>query len=487
MAIGSGSAGQYDGAEVHITGGKQSIAATMERPDYAKTSDDDILGIEPDAPELGDLGADQPKDAASTKQGDEPQKVRLGDENEILELDDDDKDEKPKSDSRAEEEEKAKPEKPAEPLTPLKVSEELKAHFADPQVGKELKTAFYQAAAYKEIFPDFQQAKEIAELFPSAEEARHVSESYEGFRELQEAYESNPTRFVEQLHAEGSEEFAAIADAVVSRLPDLNPAAYHRVGMRVLADSLAYCIEDTAAIVAKSGLSPDNLIAAANVIAMNLFGGKDVRELMNPSTDPQQERISKLETELRTERASRGSEQHSAFMDDVLSHADTGIDKSVDELLTQLLEVEGAVVSKAARQKIGEEIKAEVTAGIRSQKRIGEAVVDLVKAKDGDFSQAHLKRAADPIIKAANLLIRKAAGTIVPKYTREILQTHANRMDRQARAAERRDVGSGGGPRVGSNGGAPKVVPDMIDYSRTSDDDILSDEPRVTLKRGAAR
>jgi len=467
--------------------------ATLERPDYGKQSDADILGIDANAPDLGDLGPLDEKGQpinkpAEPKQGDKPRTVRLDDKNQVLDLDDDDK-LKPDATEEVDGEGKRKPaegedkvkseeEKPAEPLTPLKVSEELKAHFADPKVGKELKTAFYQAAAYKEIFPDFQQAREIAELFPNAEEARHVSAAYEGFRELQNAYESDPQTFVTKLNEEGAEEFIAIAEAVVDELPQLHPAAYRAIGKRILADTLAWCIDGTSEIVKESGLSADNLIAAANVIAMNLFGGKNVRELMNAAPDPKEVEISKLKTELKQQRESKGESQYLSFLDDVLANADTTIDGSIETVLSQILDVEGVAVSKAARLKMGQEIKAEVTAGIKSATRVGEAVVDLVKAKGGDFGQDHLKRSAAPIVQQANLLIRKAAGKIVPHYTREILKTHEEKLDKQRQAAERKDVGAGGGPRLGER--AAPITHEQIDYSTTSDEDILND--RVTLR-----
>ena len=476
--------GQYDGDEgVKISGGQ---AATLQKPDYSTKSDADILGIDGDAPDLGDLGpidkdgkplakAAEPKQAA-----DKPRTVTVDDENRILEEGDEPKPEASKDEEKPDEEEQAKAdEKPTEPLTPLKVSEELKAHFDDPKVGKELKTAFYQAAAYKELFPDFQQAKEIAELFPNAEEAQHVSQAYAGFRELQEAYEGNPTEFVEKLHEEGAEEFGAIAEAIFDRLPELDSVTYSRIGQAALADTLAHCLDHAAEISARSGLSAENLIAAANVLSMNLFGGKNVRQLMTEAPDPKDREISKLKTDLKQERAARSENSHSAFLSDVLTDADTAIDQTVEQVLTQILDVEGSAVSKAARLKISQEIKAEVTAGIRANKRISDAVVDLIKAKGGDFGQKHLKQSSAPIIQQANLLIRKAAAKIVPHYTREILKTHEEKLDKQRQAAERKDIGGGGGPRLGERGNP--VTHDQIDYSRTSNEDILND--RITVKR----
>jgi hypothetical protein len=484
-------ANQYEGAEgIKMSGGR---SATLEKPDYSTRSDEDILGVDGDAPELGDLGPidkdGQPLNkAAETKQADKgPRTVTVDDENRILEEGDDQPvkpeakaDDELTDEEKAANQEKAKAdEKPPEPLTPLKVSEELKAHFDDAKVGKELKTAFYQAAAYKEIFPDFKDAKELAELFPSAQEARHVSEAYEGFRELQEAYESNPAGFVEKLHEEGAEEFVAIAEAVFDKLPDLHPDVYSRIGKTVLADTLAYCLDHTAEIVRGSGLNPDNLIAAANVIAMNLFGGKNVRELMTEAPDPKEKEISKLKTELKQERSAKSEGTYNAFLDDVLKHADSTIDKAVSQVITAILDVEGSAVTKAARAKIVGEIKDGVTAEIRDNKRVSAAVLDMIKAKGGDFGQEHLERSAAPILQQANLLIRSIAAKVVPHYTREILANHEQKIDKQRQAAERRDIGNGGGPRLGERGSP--ITPDQVDYSRTSDEDLLND--RITLKR----
>jgi hypothetical protein len=489
-------ANQYEGEEgLKVSGGKSAV---LDKPDYSTKSDEDILGVDGDAPELGDLGPidkdGQPsKDAATTKQADKgPRTVKVDDENRILEEGDDDQPAKPeaKADDELTDEEKAEKaateeqakaaeEKPPEPLTPLKVSEELKAHFADPKVGKELKTAFYQAAAYREIFPDFQQAKEIAELFPNAEEAKHVSEAYAGFRELQEAYEGSPAEFVNKLHEEGAEEFLGVAEAIFEKLPELHPDTYSRIGKTVLADTLAYCLDHAAEIARESGLSDTNLIAAANVIAMNLFGGKSVRELMTAAADPRDQKISKLETDLKKERSSKSESSFNTFLGEVLNHADQTIDKGIEQVLTAILDVEGTAITKAARQKIGEEIKAEVTAAIKANRRVSDAVVDTIKAKGGDFGQGHLKKASEPIVQQANLLIRRVAAKVVPHYTREILATHEQKINKQRQAAERRDIGNGGGPRLGERGSP--ITSDQVDYSRTSDEDLLND--RITLKR----
>lgn len=482
---------QYEGNEGIKAG---SSAATLDKPDYSTKSDADILGIDADAPDLGDLGPldakGQPinKSAEPKQEAGKPRTVKVDDENRILEDGDEDepakaeakddadasKEEKPDSDEKAKADEK-----PEEPLTPLKVSEELKAHFADPKVGKELKTAFYQAAAYKEIFPDFQQAKEIAELFPNAEEARHVSQAYEGFRELQDAYEGDPKGFVNKLHEEGAEEFAAIAEAVFERLPELHPQVYRQVGQTALADTLAYVLDHSAEICKQSGLSAENLIAAANVLAMNLFDGKSVRELITQAPDPKTQEISKLRTELKQERASKGEHAYTSFLGDVLTAADQAIDTGVEQVLTHILDVDGSAVSKAARQKMGEEIKAKVTEAIRGNKRVTDAVVDIIKAKGGDFGQDHLKKSSAPIIQQANLLIRKEAAPIVRHYTQEILKTHEEKLSKQRQAAERKDIGGGGGPRLGERGA--QITHEQIDYSRTSNEDILND--RITVKR----
>ncbi|MCI0725041.1 MAG: hypothetical protein L0338_39665 [Acidobacteria bacterium] len=496
MAVVPGSAGgsQYDGEQ----GVKIAPPASTVKADYRK-SDYELLEVDPSAPDLGDLGpldsqgkpihAPAPKEPAIT-----PETVEIDDENRPVtkkapeaekpkapeKAEDDEDDEKPDETDQKKTAESKEPEKEPEPLAPVKVSEELKAHFADPKVGRELKNAFYGFQAYKEIFPKVEDARDLAAMFPNVEEARQVMEAYEGFSELQDAYEKNPTEFVEKLHEEGEAEFGAIAEALMDRLPELDRTTYSRIGRQIVRDSLGYIYEQAEKIARKNSLDPENLRNAADVIAMNLFDGKSVSQL-DTAPDEKDSRIAELERELHQERESKVESSLKRFSVAVDQHIDKELNTTITQMVDELLNADGAkeAVSTKARKEMETRIHTEVLRTLGSNRRLLDEMRDLAEAQDGDFGSRHLKATAKPALRLANLEIRRAAARIVPEWTREILQVNEEKLSKQRQAASRRDFASGGGPRLGEP--LTQVRPEDIDYSRTSSEDIL--EGRITMKR----
>jgi len=482
-------------------GTKISPPASRTRTDYRR-SDADLLDMDPNAPELGDLtgkAAQQP--AAADKEL--PPEIEIDDENQVITpgkkepepkpkakddeddlLDDEDKVVK-KDDKTVEGKDDKAKEDELEPLTPLKVSEELKAHFADEKVGRELKNAYFGYQAYKEAISSVEDARELAQMFPTIEEAREVMETYDGFSDMQDAFEKDPKGFVEKLHEEGETEFEAVAEALFSQLPDLAPEVYNRVGRQAFVDGLQYIAAEAESIAAKASrqsgleLTADNLRIAADVIALNLFGGKKVAELDKPS-DERDSKIRKLEDDLRAERASKGDEGLRVFCVNVDRYIDKQINASIDETIEQLLENENSkeAVTEKSLAKIKREILAEVKPILLSDKRLGDAIRKA--AKSGDYGTRHMKQTAAPALMLGKSMVRRAAAKVVPEWTRDILKTNANRIAQQRQQSTRSDFVSGG-PKITQP--TREVTSADIDYSRTSPEDIL--ENRITLKRRA--
>lgn len=471
---------------------KISPPSQTVKADYRR-SDAELLDVDPNAPDLGDAGKGQVTPAVTEKPGDT---VQLDDENQPIvkqpepekkpkaEADDDDKDddETTPEEKQAELDKAKKAEDEVEPLSPLKVTEELKAHFQDPKVGRELKNAFYGYQAYKEAIPSVEDARELAKLFPTIEDAREVMETYSGFSDLQDAFEKNPKGFVEKLHEEGETEFGAIAEELMNQLPDLAPGVYNKVGRQVFVEGLQYIFAEAEAIAAKASrqsnleLTPENLRTAADVIALNLFGGKKVADLDKP-LDERDTRIQQLETELQSEKASKGDAPLQTFVLGVDRYIEKHLSANIDEVISGLLEVEGSqdAVSAKSLEKIKREIYQEVKPQLLTDKRLGDRIK--AAARSGDYGSRHTRKTAEPALEVARLAIKKAAARIVPEWTREIIQTNTNRLNTQRQAARRPDFSSGGPKTVQP---LTAITADQIDYSRTSPEDIL--DGRITVK-----
>jgi hypothetical protein len=473
--------------------------APRVRTDYRK-SDADLLDMDPNAPELGDLGSGKPARQPAAADKDTPPEVQINDENEIVtgepeakpkpKAEDSDEDDLDPEDDKKPDGEKATEKKPGEeeeiePLTPGKVSEELKEHFADEKVGRELKNAYFGYQAYKEVIPSIEDARELAQMFPTIQSAREVMDTYDGFSAMQDAFEKDPKGFVEKLHEEGENEFEAVAEALFRQLPDLAPDTYNAVGRQIFIQGLEYIAAEAEAIAAKASrksglqLTAENLRIAADVIALNLFEGKKVAELDSPD-DEKTARIKHLEADLKAERTNRGDEGLKVFLRGCDSYIDKQIGASIDATIEQLLEHENAkeAVTEKSLAKIRNEILAAVKPALLKDKRLGD---ELIKAsKNGDFGSKHVRLTSKPAIAAAQTLIRRAAAKIIPEWTREILQTNANRIQTQRQQAARPDFVSGG-PRITQP--TREIQSSDIDYSRTSSEDILSGN--ITLKKRA--
>jgi hypothetical protein len=472
-------------------GVKISPPAPPVKTDYRR-SDAELLDLDPNAPELGDLtkGTSQ----AAPKVEPKAEVVELDDENQPIvkapeeakakepEVKDEEDEEELEVKTPEAEEKAKKAEDEVEPLAPLKVTEELKSHFADPKVGRELKNAFYGYQAYKEAIPSVEDAREFARLFPTIEDAREVMETYDGFSSMQDDFEKNPKGFVEKLHEEGEPEFVAIAEELMTQLPELAPGVYNKLGRQVFVDGLQYIYAEAETIAAKASrqsnleLTPENLRVAADVIALNLFGGKKVVDLDKP-LDERDSRIQQLETELQTEKASKVEAPLRSFVEGVDQYIEKRMNIEIDSMIDLLLEGEGSkeAVTPKSREKIKREIYQEVKPQLLTDKRLGDRIK--AAAKSGDYGSRHMKKTAEPALEVARLAIKAAAKKIVPEWTREIIQTNTDRLNQQRSAARRPDIASGGPKMV-----VPQtaITPDQIDYSRTSAEDIL--EGRIALK-----
>ncbi len=477
----------YDGdAGTKIAPPKAPVKADYRR------SDAELLELDPNAPDLGDLSKGAPPVAAKAEptgevvQVDEDNQpiVETVKETQAKKPDDEGEEEEEEIAAKTpEEEEKAKKaEDDVEPLVPLKVTEELKAHFTDPKVGRELKNAFYGYQAYKEAIPSVEDAREFARLFPTIEDAREVMETYEGFSSMQDAFEKNPKGFVQKLHEEGEPEFVAIAEELMNQLPDLAPKVYNKVGRQVFVDGLQYIYAEAEAIASKASrqsgmeLTPENLRTAADVIALNLFGGKNVTDLDKP-LDEKDSRIRQLETENETLKASNVDAPMKMFVTGVDQYIEKKLGLEIDSTIDLLLEGEGSkeAVSPKSRERIKRDIYDAVKPQLLSDKALGERIK--AAARNGDYGSRHMRKTAEPALLVARQAIKAAAKTIVPEWTREIIQTNADRLNQQRSAARRPDFASGG-PKIVMPQTA--ITPDQIDYSRTSPEDIL--EGRIALK-----
>lgn len=453
---------------------KEPAPAATGKTDYTK-SDAELMDIDAGAPPLGDKG-----NLPDSQQAAEPKPAEL--KGKWAEIDEEgnlkapgDKPAAPKEEAKPDGEakptdDKTKEDKPEEatPLADVAMSPALKELLADQTVDaklkSEIKNSFFGYQAYKEVIPTVQAARDLVALFPTVEDAQKAAESTEEFGEFIEAFNGNPEQFVTRLAEEGKEEFNRVARAI-SRLHDrIDPEAYGEIGRQNFREYLGYWHE-----VAKEK-EDKNLTNAVDYLAFQVWGKKYAD--LSTAPDARDEEIARLRSERHRERSQNTTEALQAFNTEVDELAGAEVHTAVTGTIERILGVKDIAITKAQQAEIVSQTFNKVKEALRGNSQLGKALREI--RSDGRGDAAHVKRCVGEITKRAALEIRKTAAEVVTHWTTNLITAADTAKARQRQQEARADV-SGGSPSGGS-GGAGRVTPEMIDYGRTSDEDIMSDK-----------
>ena len=324
----------------------------------------------------------------------------------------------------------------------------LKPLVADAKAGPALQSLWEHHQAYREIFPTVGEARAIKELFPGgAEDAKQLLARTEQANRIDEAYFSGDAnvqgRLAQYLLRDNPRAFLAMLRQSAQSLAAHDPRAFQELAEDVLARG----------------------------------GGKDgpARMAVPPETrlDPQQAELQRQREELARERGEIERErqefraaQYASFQESaneaVVSQVRQGIEQTIAGALP-------ASVSDGARKRIVEDIYNEINTTLQNDAALTRQVAGILR--QWRFDDATRQQVINLIFGRAKTLVPAVAKRIVSDWTSSVLSANREKAAKHQAAASRVDIVGGGAPETV---GKRSLTPRDIDYSKTSDDQILN-------------
>jgi len=323
----------------------------------------------------------------------------------------------------------------------------LKPLLGDAKVGREAQALWEAHQGYREIFPTVAEARAVKELFPGGvEQARQALARTEEIDRIDDAYFGADPRGQAQLAAyllqTDPRAFRAMLGQAARVLAERDPAAW-----RALAQQFADAGEKPAGAEGPPKSGP----AAAD----------DTLRGTAAETELARERA-----ELDRERQEFRAEQYAGFQqsanDAVVAKVRQAIEQSVAGVLP-------ATVPEGARKRIAEDIFGEINGTLQNDRALTRQVAALLR--QWQFTDEVKQQVVKLIFARAKSLLPGVAKRVVSDWTSSVLGANRAKLEKQDAAARRVDITGGGAtePR------APRpLAPKDIDYSKTSDAEILS-------------
>jgi hypothetical protein len=330
---------------------------------------------------------------------------------------------------------------------------------------RELKTEF--PTIFRK-FPGLRDAifreQRYAETFPTVEEAQSAATKAENFDLLAAGLtQGDPELLLKELNTGDKDAFVKVAQNFLPELQKLDRDAYVKATFPVLEDLIRAAYNDGKATNDK------NLMYAAGHLAKFVFGEAKIPE-PRAKTGPHP-----AEVQLQEERNAHFQQRYQAFSREVNTEDQAELEKMASTGIPDPEKKLSAYVRKAiVRDSI-----TELDEALLKDERLKNTLKTLWKsAANGGFTRehkasilnAHLARARQLLPGIRNKLVVEALATAAPKPG----VTAAPQPDKKA---EKRVLPDGGG---GGKSGVPRqYAAKDVDWSKTSDLDILNDRPTL--------
>ncbi len=361
---------------------------------------------------------------------------------------------------------------PDQPEGEFEISDDIKAVFAQPGVGPKVRDLAYREAAYREVFPTVAEARELRSIVPDVQTARAAVEARDTLDEFDQLfYSSNPkdhATFAAKLAENDPKVFPSVVRAANDRLYELDRGAYMADTQERLKDIFHNLRTAATAAGDERG---ENTVRALDVLARRLFG-KTLDQVLTEDSqlDPhvqnlerQRQELSQREQEFQTRSF---TEFYNRCNDTVVDQVVDTIRGTVDTLLKD------TPAKQEAKDRIIGEIYKEVDETLRQNRELRQQLRRILR--DGKQDPDHQGKVVQMAAGRAKLLVKQIAPKVVNRWTNDVLAWNKASLDKQNQAAGRTDITGGQAPRGAPGGAGEALSPDRIDYSKTSDDDILS-------------
>lgn len=318
-----------------------------------------------------------------------------------------------------------------------------------------LKTAFFELPRYKEVFADPEEAQSAA---TKAGDFDALESSLVG--------KGDPSILLNVLNENNPKALARVVENFGPALRKLNPEVYLKLTEPIIEDLIYYAN----AHGTKTGNK--NLVLSAKHIAHYVFSNNgeipDISKRAAADSGPSED-----ELQLQRDRQEFDNTRHRDALVSVATSASTVLDRVVENKLDGLTPFEKKALVRDCREQ--------TNSALQEDKAFQRSLASLwAQAKRDNYSDASKER-----IKSAWLSRAKAvAPGIRNKLKQEALAARTDSGEgNRTRNKEKRTFPAQGGRSV-RGGGGRVLDPHKIDYSKTSDADILSgDNGRVTFKR----
>ncbi len=322
----------------------------------------------------------------------------------------------------------------------------LKPLLAEHETGPALQSLWDQHQAYREIFPTVAEARALKELFPgSADDARQLLARGDEFDRIDQAYFSGDPRaqgqLAEHLLRNNPRAFQAMLRQSAEALAARDPRAFEDLVSRVRPEA------QHSAPLQDAGLKPGATPADA--------------ELRR-----QREELARERSAIEQERQEFRASQYAAFEQSVNEAIVRQVRQSIQETASKALPT---TVAEGARKRIAEDIFNEINATLQKDVSLTQRVGSLLR--QWRFDDETKQQVLNLTVSRAKALVPATAKRIIADWTTSVLAASRARSEKETAAAKRVDITGAGAmePR-------PKrpVTPKDIDYSKMSDDQILS-------------
>jgi hypothetical protein len=433
-------------------------------------------------------GQDDPgDDAAESEAGDGEEEEGATDEG-----DGEEGDEEAAAAAAAKAEAEKDPNAGAKPLAEAVVPPEIKGLFKLPNgVGNKVKDLFFRDAAYREVFPTVAEAREIRELVPDVESAKKMADytvQLEDFDNLY--YNPDPAQqgeFIQRLFNDDPEAFGRLMEVLPSKLYELAPAVYRKDTETRIQGTF----RNLHRMSMDPGMDParaENLRAAIDVLSRHLFQ-KPFAQLTQrqQAQDPAMEKFYADKKAFEDRVAGERAEAFTTYFKGTNEHVVTNI---VGEIRARVDELsKGTAFTDKAKVKMVREIYEGVDAQLKANRVLRQDVRRMFReAQTKGMNQERQQAIVKLLAGRGKLLIARIASNVVNEYTTDILGANKGRLAQQRIQQTRKDITGGGGgvtPRKGE--GLKGVTSGNVDWSKTSEDDVLDQalgtSKKVQLKR----
>ncbi len=353
------------------------------------------------------------------------------------------------------------------PPTELVDSEDLKAVLKndaiDPKVRSFMRRTYYRNKAYDELFPGgVKEASELKNFFPGGlPQVQEVVEEAGLLSQFRNAFyddDAGPQRIAELLYGENEGRYAATAQWFLEN----GLSGLYQSAQMMKNDEVKEALDEVYRFAMATGMT---------LRGMN--GSRIAQERPSDSQlDPNQRKLQEREQRLKTKEQQWKEREEQGFYDSVNGEV---INTTFDEINSTVQKlwpnVEEGAANRMARE-VYEEIKRQINSDTTFRKHVSRAI------EGGDYSSQHQKQVAQLVIGQYRRLIPTTTAKVVKDWTQTVVKNAQQKNEKQRQLAQKVDLGGGGESQPG-----PARVPEPteIDYSRTSDDDLM--DGKATLLR----